>query len=77
MISNPASQPSETNRFERTKIKEAVIEIVSDSGEGAQKCGQSLGAISAKMGNGVWTVELFRQKSNLQPDPKQVHLESG
>lgn len=47
------------NTVKRDKIKEAVIEIVSDSGEGAQKCGQSLGTISAKMGNGVWTVEII------------------
>jgi 2-oxoglutarate ferredoxin oxidoreductase subunit alpha len=49
----------ETTGMKRVKIKEAVIEIVSDSGEGAQKCGQSLGTISAKMGNGVWTVEII------------------
>ena len=30
------------------ELPEAIVEIVSDSGEGAQKCGQSLGAISAK-----------------------------
>lgn len=50
---------SDPNSIKREKIKEAVIEIVSDSGEGAQKCGQSLGTISAKMGNGVWTVEII------------------
>ncbi len=43
----------------RKIINEAIVEIVSDSGEGAQKCGQSLGSISAKMGNGVWTVEII------------------
>ncbi|NVJ87471.1 MAG: 2-oxoacid:acceptor oxidoreductase subunit alpha [Algoriphagus sp.] len=75
MISNPASQPSETNRFERTKIKEAVIEIVSDSGEGAQKCGQSLGAISAKMGNGVWTVEII--PAEIQPPARSKAGASG
>ena len=36
-----------------------IVEIVSDSGEGAQKAGQALGAISAKQGNGVWTVEII------------------
>ena len=37
------------------RIDDLIVEIVSDSGEGAQKAGQSLGAVSAKMGNGVWT----------------------
>lgn len=36
-----------------------IVEIVSDSGEGAQTCGQMFGTISAKMGNGVWTVEII------------------
>ncbi|MEZ5031628.1 MAG: hypothetical protein R2787_09530 [Saprospiraceae bacterium] len=44
---------------ERTTLSEHIVEIVSDSGEGAQKAGQSFGAISAKMGNGVWTVEII------------------
>lgn len=40
-------------------IAEAIVEIVSDSGEGAQKAGQIFGTVSAKMGNGVWTVEII------------------
>ena len=40
-------------------VREHIVEIVSDSGQGAQKCGQSFSAISAKMGNGVWTVEII------------------
>ena len=59
MNSNAETINSGPNNIIRDKIKEAVIEIVSDSGEGAQKCGQSLGTISAKMGNGVWTVEII------------------
>lgn len=47
------------------KINEHIVEIVSDSGEGAQKCGQSFAAISAKMGNGVWTVEII--PAEIQP----------
>ena len=41
------------------RVQEHIVEIVSDSGEGAQKAGQAYGAISAKMGNGVWTVEII------------------
>jgi 2-oxoglutarate ferredoxin oxidoreductase subunit alpha len=43
----------------RQTLSEATVEIVSDSGEGAQKAGQTFGAVSAKMGNGVWTVEII------------------
>ncbi len=52
---SPAQQPS----AERRRVDEAIVEIVSDSGEGAQKAGQTFGTISAKMGNGVWTVEII------------------
>ncbi len=43
----------------RIQIKEHIVEIVSDSGEGAQKAGQTFGSLCAKMGNGVWTVEII------------------
>ena len=43
----------------REQIKEHIVEIVSDSGEGAQKAGQTYGSLCAKMGNGVWTVEII------------------
>ena len=42
-------------------LDEHIVEVISDSGEGAQRCGQSLGAIAAKMGNGIWTVEIFER----------------
>ena len=57
------------------KLAEAVIEIVSDSGEGAQRCGQSLGTIAAKMGNGVWTVEII--PAEIQPPARSVAGASG
>jgi len=38
---------------------QAIVEFVSDSGEGAQTAGQLFGTVSAKMGNGVWTVEII------------------
>lgn len=41
------------------QLKEHIVEIISDSGEGAQKCGQSLGTIAAHMDNGVWTTEII------------------
>lgn len=60
---------------ERTTLSEHIVEIVSDSGEGAQKAGQSFGAISAKMGNGVWTVEII--PSDIQPPPRTKESASG
>jgi len=50
------------------RVAEHTVEIVSDSGEGAQKCGQIFGAVSAKMGNGVWTVEII--PAEIQPPPR-------
>ena len=43
----------------RRRLDQHIVEIVSDSGEGAQKAGQTFGTVSAKMGNGVWTVEII------------------
>ncbi len=57
------------------QIDEHIVEIVSDSGEGAQKCGQTFGAISGKMGNGVWTVEII--PAEIQPPPRQPDGASG
>ncbi len=63
---NPATEsavsdgrkPADHERRPKT-IREHIVEIVSDSGEGAQKAGQTFGTVSAKMGNGVWTVEII------------------
>ena len=41
------------------ELTQHVVEIVCDSGEGAQTAGQLFGTISARMGNGVWTVEII------------------
>ncbi|MDH5381287.1 MAG: 2-oxoacid:acceptor oxidoreductase family protein, partial [Cyclobacteriaceae bacterium] len=59
----------------RKRLKQHIVEIVSDSGEGAQKCGQSFAAISAKMGNGVWTVEII--PAEIQPPARTIESASG
>ncbi len=56
-------------------VDEHTIEIVSDSGEGAQKCGQSFGTIAARMGNGVWTVEII--PAEIQPPARSIEGASG
>ena len=57
------------------RISEHIVEIVSDSGEGAQKCGQILGLVSGKMGNGVWTVEII--PAEIQPPARERQGASG
>lgn len=57
------------------RVHEHTVEIVSDPGEGAQKCGQIFGAVSAKMGNGVWTVEII--PAEIQPPPRIPEGASG
>ena len=58
-----------------TTLKEHIVEIISDSGEGAQRCGQSLGSIAARMGNGVWTVEII--PAEIRPPARSVAGASG
>jgi 2-oxoglutarate ferredoxin oxidoreductase subunit alpha len=56
-------------------IPEHIVEVISDSGEGAQRCGQSLGAIAARMGNGIWTTEII--PAEIQPPARSVAGASG
>jgi 2-oxoglutarate/2-oxoacid ferredoxin oxidoreductase subunit alpha len=57
------------------RVAEHTVEVVSDAGEGAQKCAQIFGAVSAKMGNGVWTVEII--PAEIQPPPRIPDGASG
>jgi 2-oxoglutarate ferredoxin oxidoreductase subunit alpha len=56
-------------------LTEHIVEIISDSGEGAQRCGQSLGAIAARTGNGIWTTEII--PAEIQPPARSVAGASG
>jgi len=56
-------------------LSEHIVEIVSDSGEGAQRCGQTFGAIASQMGNGVWTVEII--PAEIRPPARSVAGGSG
>ena len=58
-----------------TVLAEHIIEVISDSGEGAQRCGQSLAAIAARMGNGIWTTEII--PAEIQPPARSVAGASG
>ena len=67
--------PSTTSTKTPIRLKEHIVEIISDSGEGAQKCGQSLGAIAAQMGNGIWTTEII--PAEIRPPARSVAGASG
>ncbi len=56
-------------------LGEHIVEVISDSGEGAQRCGQSLGAIAAQMGKGIWTVEII--PAEIQPPARSIAGASG
>ncbi|WP_236860587.1 2-oxoacid:acceptor oxidoreductase family protein [Candidatus Reidiella endopervernicosa] len=64
-----------SNTTEAQVIDEHIVEIVSDSGEGAQKCGQTFATIGAKMGNGIWTVEII--PAEIQPPARSPAGASG
>ncbi|MFQ5417828.1 MAG: 2-oxoacid:acceptor oxidoreductase subunit alpha [Myxococcota bacterium] len=72
--SSPAADP-ETVAKNVIHTNEHVLEIVSDSGEGAQKCGQIFAAVSAKMSYGVWTVELI--PAEIEPPARTPASASG
>jgi 2-oxoglutarate ferredoxin oxidoreductase subunit alpha len=77
MIDTPTLVPAATAKASRpvTPIAEHIVEVISDSGEGAQRCGQSLGAIAARMGNGIWTTEII--PAEIQPPARSVAGASG
>ncbi len=64
-----------SSKAECVVLKEHIVEIISDSGEGAQRCGQSLGAIAARMGNGIWTTEII--PAEIRPPARSVAGASG
>jgi 2-oxoglutarate ferredoxin oxidoreductase subunit alpha len=71
------AQPAQPAPVGKTAVtlNEHIVEIVSDSGEGAQRCGQSFGAIAARTGNGVWTVEII--PAEIRPPARSVAGGSG
>ncbi len=68
-------RPAQTAPRAAVPLSEHIIEVISDSGEGAQRCGQSLAAIAARMGNGIWTTEII--PAEIQPPARSVAGASG
>jgi 2-oxoglutarate ferredoxin oxidoreductase subunit alpha len=56
-------------------VPEHTVEIITNSGEGAQKCATIFGQSCAKMGNGVWTVEII--PAEIEPPHHTVTSTSG
>ena len=74
-VAELAQRAAPSGRVAVTTLTQHVVEIISDSGEGAQRCGQSFGAIAARMGNGVWTVEII--PAEIRPPARSVAGASG
>ncbi len=74
LLDRPAGTEAVRNRQVQV-LTEHIVEVISDSGEGAQRCGQSLGAIAARSGNGIWTVEII--PAEIQPPARSVAGASG
>jgi 2-oxoglutarate ferredoxin oxidoreductase subunit alpha len=74
-VGEASSPVTQAHVPEKLTTSEHTVEVVSDSGEGAQKCGQIFGTVSAKMGNGVWTVEII--PAEIQPPPRTPTSASG
>ncbi|MFO1398347.1 MAG: 2-oxoacid:acceptor oxidoreductase subunit alpha [Burkholderiales bacterium] len=70
-----ADRPTGISHKRAQTLPEHIVEVISDSGEGAQRCGQSLGAIAARSGNGIWTVEII--PAEIQPPARSVAGASG
>ena len=65
-----AQKTTKSSATTLTRLSEHIVEIISDSGEGAQRCGQSFGSIAARMGNGIWTTEII--PAEIRPPARSV-----
>ena len=70
-----AAAPRTLGAKRAVTLPEHIVEVISDSGEGAQRCGQSLAGIAARSGNGIWTVEII--PAEIQPPARSVAGASG
>ncbi|MEW5881070.1 MAG: 2-oxoacid:acceptor oxidoreductase subunit alpha [Pseudomonadota bacterium] len=68
-------RPAPRSAKRALRLPEHIVEVISDSGEGAQRCGQSLAAIAARSGNGIWTVEII--PAEIQPPARSIAGASG
>ena len=69
-----ASRETPTTK-KAVRLPEHIVEVISDSGEGAQRCGQAFASIAARSGNGIWTVEII--PAEIQPPARSTAGASG
>jgi 2-oxoglutarate ferredoxin oxidoreductase subunit alpha len=74
VLERPAAQPAGGSKV-AVPLAEHIVEVISDSGEGAQRCGQAFASIAARSGNGIWTVEII--PAEIQPPARSVAGASG
>jgi 2-oxoglutarate ferredoxin oxidoreductase subunit alpha len=74
VVSKDKGDPLDTVR-PAVVVDDHIVEIISDSGEGAQTAGQTFGTVSAKMGNSVWTVEII--PAEIEPPARSTAGASG
>jgi 2-oxoglutarate ferredoxin oxidoreductase subunit alpha len=67
-------RPASNNKTIKS-VPEHTVEVITNSGEGAQKCATIFGQTCAKMGNGVWTVEII--PAEIEPPHHTVTSTSG
>lgn len=67
--------PAERATPSPIEIDQHIIEIVSDSGEGAQTCGQMFADLCAREGYGIWTVEII--PAEIEPPSRSRQGASG
>ncbi len=72
---NTAPDPQPGQPAAPLRLDEHIVEIISDSGEGAQKCGQAFGSIAARCGKGTWTIEII--PAEIQPPARSIAGASG
>ena len=71
LVETPAPAPHR----KVTAVAEHIVEVLSDSGEGAQRCGQAFASVAARSGHGIWTVEII--PAEIQPPARSVAGASG
>lgn len=74
VLERPAARGDTVTR-RAVRLPEHIVEVISDSGEGAQRCGQAFASIAARSGNGIWTVEII--PAEIQPPARSVAGASG
>ena len=71
----PASPAGGKLKSQVIEVPQQILEVVSDSGEGAQTAGQLFGTVCAQAGAGVWTVEII--PAEIEPPPRSKAGASG